>query len=542
MTLHRIVRGVLLGLSGAGLLLAGFLSMAWSATLVDSALDYGPPALQVEPIEGSWPPLADALALVILEGAPAHWEARLPTLERFGQAGAVVRLDPAPASLPPEAARAILLTGAMPEMSGMWRSYGLLRAEHIFDVLSRAGRRAGVYGPAWWSFLSEEQLRRRVIFGTERDAGAAPLRQLAQEWPGEALDFAVAHLIVPAGAGESWYTAVDASLGELLRAVDPTRQALWVLILPRWQGEDGILVAYGAAVRGGEDAPARLVDIAPTAAAVLGLPAPAWSEGHFIPALLAGPEAPRAAAWAALARGRENVARAYAAGIGSTRPLPRLDAQTDALEQALDDGEWDRAISLASELLSRWDDAMRSAYRARLWQGRLARAWMPFLYIAILLFVLWRARRRRAYIPLLPAMVGVVASLLGIFCTYVLAGAGTLTHFPARGMPAAVFAVAGMALAWGGAFAFSPNAQARGARLGLSLRCGWWVLALHGIIIIGLTWWNGAIVSWRLPPLWEIWMQAGMLLAAGTSAVSACALAALGLFWRPPARRGYDTP
>lgn len=241
------------------------------------------------------------LMFVVLDGARADAIPAVPSVLGLLAHGAVAQLE---ADLPTiSAAQYVsLLTGATPQTSGIRGNDGLVaeKLESVADVVRRAGGRAAAYSDCvdwWWE-----------LFPSAFDATAGPKGlPAALELAAQPYDFLLVHFCAFDDAGHAFGAADPAyRLGAALQ-VEAKLAALrrvWgdagpVLVTSdhghRDSGGHGgdepevtgtFVVLGGDGVAHDGRAKGRAIDVAATAAALMGLQAPSGSEGRTLTALL----------------------------------------------------------------------------------------------------------------------------------------------------------------------------------------------------------------------------------------------------------------
>ncbi|MBL8957332.1 MAG: alkaline phosphatase family protein, partial [Myxococcaceae bacterium] len=239
--------------------------------------------------------------VVVLDGLRADAVELVPSLRDRREHGAVASLE---ADLPTISAAQYtsLLTGATPQTSGRRGNDALtpVKLDSVPDLVRRAGGRTAVFsdGVDWWWLL----------FPDAFDAREASLQfQPALELARGGYDFVVVHLCAFDDAGHALGAAHPSY------RVGAALQVEWKLAALRaaWGDAGPVLVTSDHGHRdsgghgGGEpevtgtfallDGPGvandgrakgRVIDVAPTLAALMGLPAPSGSEGRTLTGLL----------------------------------------------------------------------------------------------------------------------------------------------------------------------------------------------------------------------------------------------------------------
>lgn len=269
------------------------------------------------------PAITNRLLVAVFDGLRTDRAAALPMFSSLAERGAsgVVEVGLPSLSSP---ARASLVTGAMPEVSGVTNnsSYGPPPVQSLFGLAREAGMPTAVYGARFWDrafggFIDSY----RPLGGGPASYGSDDLVAWQEQSCGEAEEFlgnsAAALRVVGLLAGdEAGHThggesrayrevtaAVDACLGRLVDAVGPETTVVAVSDhghIHRWgngghggQEPEVIFAPFamaGPGIRASDPIEARIVDLAPTASVLLGLPIPANSQGRVLWGALELPE------------------------------------------------------------------------------------------------------------------------------------------------------------------------------------------------------------------------------------------------------------
>ncbi len=293
----RLCALVLVPLAALGAGVAGTFAARGALNLPGPLLDpviapAAPAAVVAEP--------SQRVLLVVLDGLRADVARNLPTVSRLAASGAWADLvaDGPTYSAPQYLA---LLTGLTPRVSGLRTNAGVRRfqLDSVPAQLRARGLRTVVVGDEvdWWGRLAGEGFSSsEVVHPEDLVATVAHSREGAA--------FVLAHLCEVdqmghqyGGASPEYLAAAkvaDERLGQLLEGWSGT-----VAVLADHGHSDGgghggdedavrgtWLVLAGPGVRVGGQAGGRAVDVAPTLAALLGIPAPAQAEGQTLVDLL----------------------------------------------------------------------------------------------------------------------------------------------------------------------------------------------------------------------------------------------------------------
>jgi hypothetical protein len=278
---------------------------------------------------------------VLIDGLRDDVALRQPFLGRLAREGVRAELW---ADMPTYSAAqwVAALTGVRPADSGVRANFGLLRTplDNLARRVTRAGARAVNLADDvdWWSRLFGDDWTAATVERGDIVAAATGVM-------GEGVDLLFVHLTAADTAGHTLGASSRAYL-EAARAADEQlrRMALawgWPeatviafsdhghLMAGGHGGDEpevrrAFLVGSGPGLRAGARVRARMIDAAPTLAALLGVAAPAQAQGRTLVELLDAPPAARLALAAADAGRVPRVAAAVAAG---RRGLARVEHQ-----------------------------------------------------------------------------------------------------------------------------------------------------------------------------------------------------------------------
>lgn len=408
-------------------LLAGAAFLAWRNGLatVQSWLTYQPPASAAAPATPGAAATAPATALtsrlvvVIVGGLRSDTALELPTLNLLRQRGAFRTLV---ADTPTETTTtwATLLTGTDPDLHGQLSdaSVRALAADTIFDEAKSQGLTTALAGPDTWGQLLPRSVDLPAL---EPAAGAEPdeaLFQHAVTAVQAKAGLTLVYLSDTAAAGRRYggaspsYQAAaaraDARLAQLLEHVDLAGTTLLVTSdhgLTAAGGSGGSepevvrvpLVAAGKGITAGLMTQGRQRDLAPTVAALLGLPSPASATGTALLDMLAFPSPDDARAVARLEAERQTaLLRSLVDRMGGQLQTPATLPQDPAA-----------AAGYVRELQRSAADAQRYHWWLQV-KGRLP--WAGGLALLLALYLLLLVRQ--------PYGRGVLAGALIYFAVY----------------------------------------------------------------------------------------------------------------------------
>jgi hypothetical protein len=292
------------------------------------------------------PALGERVVLVVLDGLGTEASRRMPFLQELRAGGASFECVSGLPSLSMPA-RAVLMTGAWPEIHGQTTNYDArpLGVPHIFELARAQGRSTALAAGAKTQALFAPHVVHRAVYEEEPESApleryqAALRRELAassallrESGPG----FAQLDLNLADEAGHGWGSAspeyagaaaeVDGALRSLAALLDLGRDTLVVTadhghVVTGGHGgpEPDVmhvpLVLAGRGVRRGTTGTCAQVDVAPTLAVLLGLPLPAASQGAPLLAALDLTDEARREVLANAVAQREAFLRAYADGV-----------------------------------------------------------------------------------------------------------------------------------------------------------------------------------------------------------------------------------
>jgi hypothetical protein len=413
---------VLLILAAIGYQAQNLAMMGW-----DSVVEYQTPYLTDLPRGNAAEPLARRVILVLVDGLRLDASRNMSRLNELRQRGAdlSVRVGQPSLSYP---SWTVIASGTWQEISGVTTNWyeGEVRVDTIFKAARDAGMPAVVVGGGGWKKLYGSHLTEFVKVPGPEDENAPPeawaqmdsdsyrlSTQVLDDYP-EGLILVyfggtdeLAHMY---GGVSSQYLdevqRVDGYIGLLAERLDPEKD---VLIVTADHGHVDIgghggweqsvlhvpLVMVGKAIRHGVYTERLQADIAPTIAALLGIPIPVHAQGRPLVEMLEA---------SAEAKGRIGLNAglqlvgfydAYAQTLG-VRPFAG-DVLTRYRER-LARGEEGAVSSMWEEITAR----AQAARAKRFWRERLLRlpialgiALVPLLYL-----LLFRRRLRQLLIPL----------------------------------------------------------------------------------------------------------------------------------------------
>lgn len=419
---QRLLRVLLVPLLLAGL---GFGAQNLAIVVFQRTLDYPGPALGDLPPGQPTVPLSQRVVVVVVDGLREDTSHEMPTFQRLRERGADL---PSWTGLPSisRPGYATLGTGAYPEFSGVVTNWydEPVRVDSVFARAQQAGlRTAMVSDYAGWAILFGPSADLPVTIPRVDDtpAGLAQAtetvgqeaRRILQQ---EDVSLLYVHFLEVDDLGHDFGGTSPEYLEAALR-VDGQIAALADTL--DWSRDTLILTAdHGMTARGhaggghgGDEPECRRVpvvlvgrgiapgsypeggqaDVAPTIAALLGLPLPVHNQGRTRLDALVLSSLQRAEQALSLGEQQGTLYGAFLRCLGARTEVDGLDDAYSAFAA----GEYGRVETLVQGYLQRLDTAVSRARANRLWQERFAR--LPYLILpplaGLLAFILYRPRR-----------------------------------------------------------------------------------------------------------------------------------------------------
>lgn len=491
-------------------------------------------------------PLVSQAVMVIVDGLRYDASFQMPYLNSLRLQGGYARLTATPPSNL-QTAWTTLLTGASPEINDapfFDREHELITPiaiDNIFTALWRAGLTAGVVGFHWWEKLIPQDLLYVKYFVDAQDDAAD--RQVVEHALTFLREFQPHFLLVNLrqvdvvgqqyGASSDEYRQAalrcDEYIHTLATNMDLTQSVLIILssrgLLDSggYGGNEPVvlntpLVIIGHGVASGNHGTIAQVDLAPTLAAILGLPMPSIAQGILRTEMLKMEPADKAEKWLALAHQKYRLGSMYLYTIG--QGLLSKTAQDDMLVAAssLQVKNYASAANLASLSVEQTNLEMKRARRAHLWKERTQRA-LPFTFGAIVtLWLIWRKRSWRTVWNLIAAALA--AAMYHILFLHQ-GNFYSFSHIPPGGFTALLqlsLKLAAVCLAAGGLIILwrTWHERERSAFAVTFSSYGYALLQLYfvGLMLGACTVWNGLRFTWYLPNLTIAYIQIITLMQA----------------------------
>ncbi|MDI7274452.1 MAG: alkaline phosphatase family protein [Anaerolineae bacterium] len=391
---------------------------------------YRPP-IRVQPQSPGHPttPIARQVVLVVVDGLRYDAVPGMPTLSLLREQGAAARaLARAPSLSQPS--WATIVTGAWPELNGASLvntesllspsavELGSLPSDTIFAAARRADLSTALVGHPWW----ERMIPRDLLdaHASSEASGAAADREVAETAVRFLRNFqpnlmlvhfdnvdSVAHQAGATGLPYLEATLeVDNHLREIAQAMD-LRTSVLMVCSDHGQidrgGHGGAdpevlttpFVAVGECIIGGDHGTIAQVDIAPTIAAILGVPMPRLNQGSVRFDMLRCDDVKRAETQVELALQRQEFANLYLASIGRGSLSETAQGDVAVALSSLEVRNLESAYRLAGIAAERIDREVAQAREERISRERRLRLPLAAACAALpLILLLLRGGRR----------------------------------------------------------------------------------------------------------------------------------------------------
>jgi hypothetical protein len=390
-------------------------------------------------------PLVENVLLIIVDGLGVETSKRMSSLEQIRANGAdrVAQAGEPSYSLPSWTA---ITTGAWHEQSGFATNFveRSVEIDSVFAAASRAGLTTAISGPgpAGYDQLYGGQVDMLAGFDQPEDAytNTEAMAQVDADIAAAALDqsanFQLVHFTAVDNAGHGYggtspeYEAaaqnVDGHIAQLLASTDLETTAMLVTsdhghiaagghAGPEPEVIQVPLLAMGAGIKPGKYDTVDHVDITPTIAVLLGTSFPAHIQGRALLDMISGPPELEAARAVDNAEQVSTRIESMLAAIGATIEFDKTSLE-DAREE-FEAGDYDEAVTLASEMMSTAEEVWMQAREARLNRERLPRLAIAIVLLvpAVLYLIWWRNRGWEWRLPWLGAIVYLVLWNLNYF-------------------------------------------------------------------------------------------------------------------------------
>ncbi len=387
----------------------------------DSLVDFRAPQFSLEPGERAEP--LSRVVIVVADGLRIDAFHRIDYLSRHKQNGAyfILKTGQPSLSLP---SFAVIATGAWQDVTGVTTNWfeGPVRQDSLFSLASDAGIASAIVGEEGWGKLFGEAAAKSFTRKWEDDYITFDERTLekAIEFLSESPGLLLVHFVETDEAGHDFggaspeYQKYADHIGTLIERLHRNLPEDAVLMVTADHGqidrgghggwEEVVthvpLLMFGKRINPGDYGKAKQTDIAPTAAALAGLPIPPYSQGRILAeALDLGDR--KAQLQELISRQKEAFTKAYLKAIGAN--TEQILAEVKPLPTEGGDAYWDRVFESGRK-------AKIAARRARNIPLVLAVALLPLL-------AFWIAGRKYALSFARPAVLSLLyfAVFYGLF-------------------------------------------------------------------------------------------------------------------------------
>ncbi len=531
-------------------------ALTWANTLVNSIYGYRSPLKGDPPLTDYVPrPLTSHVVIVLIDGLRYDTSLEMPLLNSLRKLGAQARMlaEPPSMTLP---AWTTLVSGSAPEINGaplLDRDYEWIQpltVDHVFAIVNRAGATAGIAGFHWWQKLvPPDELYTKYYVHEEGDAADQDVVDHALKFLRE---FEPNLLLVNlrqmelsgrhhGGVGDAYLESAlrcDAYIGQLAAAMDLRRSVLIVLSsyghldAGGHGGDEPVTLAtpfvmVGENVRVGDRDEISAVDVAPTVAALLGMPFPRSTHGQMRTDMLRMDRIDEAEKLVSLAGQRVHMGNVYLGSIGRGSVSETAEGDMLVAVSSLQVRNYDSAVRLGALAVQQSDHEMAAARQSRI-VGERWRRTFPLAGIALVaILIVWYNRSGKTAWSVLAALLSAVLyHVLFLHQGHIY----SFSRIPVGGFPATLEPSLRRAIAAtaAGALLLVLKMWREGERSTINVfvrTYGFGALQLFwiGLLLVACTWWNGYRFTWYLPSFTISYVQ----LMALVQAVCIAAIAAV---------------
>lgn len=506
----RTSRGIIAGVIACFLVAAG--AYFWASSLMDSLYAYRSPLRDNPPPAGAplGQPQVRRVVFVLIDALRLDTSLNpqvMPVLDRLRSQGARATMHSRPPSYS-EPGYSVLLTGAWPELSDGpainldYPKIWTITQDNLFSAVHRSGLKTAISAYYWFEKLIPQDAVDAHFYTPGEDRLAdRQVVDAALPWLRsgdfhlvlihiDQVDYAGHHEGGP--RSPNWDAAAsraDALLGEILAMLDLSQDVVFVcsdhgqIDRGGHGGNEPIVllepfVLAGAHVKAGDYGDVKMVDVAPTLAALLGANLPASAQGQALTEMLDLPAAYIQSVQDAEAVQQQNLVEAYGAAISHPVDLP-ADART----------------------VSAFQQALEAARDARSHAERLPRAALALGIVMLLIGILiWRRSRMLVWM-----LIGAVVFQVAFHLRYDLLDRLTysLSWVPDANTMIVYMATTSLAALLAGwlVFALGSRVLRLGARAAAEATLGFALvtIALLSLPVLFSYAWNGALITWMLP-------------------------------------------
>ncbi|NOY98172.1 MAG: hypothetical protein GXP40_03070 [Chloroflexi bacterium] len=491
----------------------------WATGLMDSLYAYRSPLHANPPAPGAaiGEPMTRRVVFVLIDALrddTSHKTDVMPFLNELRSQGAWATSHSRPPSYS-EPGYSVLNTGAWPDVSDGpavnldYPEIPTWTQDNLFSAAQRAGSKTAVSGYYWFEkLIPQEDVDASFYTPGEDDAADRQVVDAALPWleSGD-YQFVLIHIdqVDYAGHHEGgprdphWDAAAaraDDLLREIVSRLDLEQDTVFVtsdhgqIDRGGHGGQEPVVlvepfVLAGAGVRPGQYPDTRMVDIAPTLAALLGTNIPADNQGHVLTDMLTLSPEQETAIQNALAEQQRQLFDAYSAAIGETA-----------------------SIAPGGDVVTATQTAMQAALAKRLNRERIPRFVLALVLAAFPAYVLFKKRGQTVAWLLGGALLYVIIFNLRYAVidgrTYSLSSVASADGLI---LYTAVTAAIALGVAWlvvSLRLNIFRKGAAKAAQATLALTC----ITLY-LLLLPILWsyaLNGAVVTWALPDLASMFM------------------------------------
>jgi hypothetical protein len=547
-------RGYLIAVGLVGCVVVAVIAYFWATGLMDSLYAYRSP-LQNHPPEPG-PALGETVSkrvvFVLIDGLRLDTSMKaevMPYLNELRQTGAWGTMHSRPPSYSAPG-YSVLFTGAWPQindgpvMNLEYEEIPTWTQDNLVSAIHRAGLKTGISGYDWFEKLIPQEAVTAGFYTPEYDRQAdREVVDAALPWIEEGeYEFVFVHLDQVDYAGHyeggpldpRWDESAnrsDALLREVAASLDFERDTLFVcsdhghIDRGGHGGNEQVVllepyVMVGAGVKAGQHGDIRMVDVAPTLAALLGANIPAASQGRVLVEMVDFSASQLESIQAALEIQQSRLLESFQAGIGLVVTVPEGSNVVETHQAALESGY--RRVANA-QTTSRMLSVLILAFFPASWlyrkRGRTVGLLLGAAVVYVVLFNL-----RYAVID------GFTYSLSSVI------GANELIIYTA------VTAAAALLIAWvAGMIVLKAYRQGPAGATLMSLALVWVILFVLSIPVLVSFWKNGVMVDLTLPDFGSLFLGFQSLLqilVVGLLGLPLTGLAALVGAWQSKKQTG----
>jgi hypothetical protein len=513
--------------------------------------------LQVEP-GGQMPPVTQRVVVVVVGGLgrSAARSIDMPNLETLVQASASAPMISQPPTFP-LTAWTTLLTGVWPELNNApilrdkTANQRSIAFDHLFTAAREAGLRTGIAGYEGWESLVPASAVDASLYASREDAiGDAQVAQAALEYiadPQYDLIWVYFGQVDAAGRAEGTGSPayanaarqVDNHLRQIIRSVD-TSQSVLIVTSDHGLTEDGHLggnepeltdlpfVMMGQNIIPGVYSPIHQIDVAPTAAALLGTRLPTVTQGHPLYEMVQLDKETLTHGQLQLATQQVALGDAYLRIIDHDGLSQATHQDLEGTQQTLLDGNQAGALELATLISEEVVAQMASVRAAHIKSERVPRLLVTALGLCLVLLFSWGRRGPHMLLSIIAGGVAVavyyVLYRLGGY-TFSLSAVDTIDTFVATLIRYAVVGI------MGGGLALLIGLLLQDERRWPAAITAGYDYGIYAVFLAALPaligfWQQGAAIRWYLPDL-----RLAVLQLVALAQVTVVALVAIPLPW-----------